>query len=49
MTEMADKKGKLKLTLEVEVNEELMDLAKEAMSKASSRLPDMMRRSGENK
>ncbi len=49
MAEMADKKGKLKLTLEVEVNEELMDLAKEAMSKASSKLPEMIRHSGENK
>lgn len=42
------KKGRLKLTVEVEVNEELMDVVKEAMSKASSRIPDMMRR-GENK
>jgi hypothetical protein len=33
MTEMADKKGKLKLTVEVEVNQELMDLAKDAMAK----------------
>ncbi|MCW3983946.1 MAG: hypothetical protein NWE96_08105 [Candidatus Bathyarchaeota archaeon] len=47
MTE--EKKGRLKLTLEVEVNEELMDVVKEAMSKASSRIPDMMRKSGENK
>lgn len=46
---MAEKKGHLKLTLEVEVNEELMDLAKEAISKASSRLPEMMRHSSENK
>ena len=46
MTE--EKKGRLKLTLEVEVNEELMDVVKEAMSKASSRIPDMMRK-GENK
>ncbi len=47
MTE--EKKGRLKLTVEVEVNEELMDVVKEAMSKASSRIPDMMRRGGENK
>jgi hypothetical protein len=46
MTE--EKKGRLKLTLEVEVNEELMDVDKEAMSKASSKIPDMMRKS-ENK
>jgi len=33
MTEMADKKGKLKVTIELEVNQELMDLAKDAMAK----------------
>ena len=37
MTEI-EKKGHMKLTVEVEVNEELMDVAKEAMSKMSSRL-----------
>lgn len=47
MTEMAEKKGKMKLTVEVEVNEELMDLAKDAMSKMSSKFPEMMRRGGE--
>ena len=41
MTEMADKKGNLKLTVEVEVNEELMDLAKETMSKMPMRIPEM--------
>jgi len=35
--------------IEVEVNDELMELAKEAMSKASSKLPEIMRHSGENK
>ncbi len=50
MTEIAEKKGRLKLTVEVEVNEELMDVVKDAMSKASSKLPEMMRRGGgENK
>ncbi|MGZ4850171.1 MAG: hypothetical protein ACXV2C_02185 [Candidatus Bathyarchaeia archaeon] len=49
MTEMADKKGRLKLTVEVEVNQELMDLAKETMSKMSMKIPDLMKRSGENK
>ena len=34
MTEMNDKKGKLKITVELEVNEELMDVVKDAMSKA---------------
>jgi hypothetical protein len=50
MTEMNEKKGKMKLTLEVEVNEELMAVVKDAMSKASTKLPEMMRRGGsENK
>ncbi len=50
MTEMAEKKGRLKLTVEIEVNEELMEVAKDAMSKMSSKIPDMMRRGGaENK
>ncbi len=50
MTEMTEKKGRLKLTVEVEVNEELMDVVKDAMSKASSKIPEMMRRGGgENK
>ncbi|MGE5556840.1 MAG: hypothetical protein ACM3UY_11380 [Methanocella sp.] len=46
MTEMTDKSGKMKLTVEVEVNEQLMDVVKEAMSKASSKLPEMMKRGG---
>ena len=49
MTEIADKKGRLKLTVEVEVNQELMDLAKETMSKMSMKIPDLMKRGGENK
>jgi ribosomal protein L16/L10AE len=49
MTEMSDKKGKMKITLELEVNEELMDVVKDAMSKASAKIPEMMRRGGENK
>ena len=49
MSEMTDKKGKLKVTVELEVNEELMDVVKDAMSKASSKIPEMMRRGGENK
>jgi hypothetical protein len=49
MTEMTDKKGKMKLTIELEVNEELMDVAKDAMSKASTKIPEMMRRGSENK
>ena len=50
MTEMNEKKGKMKLTVEVEVNEELMAVVKDAMSKASNKLPEMMRQGGsENK
>ena len=51
MTEMAEKKGRLKLTVEVEVNEELMDAVKEAMSKMPTKLQEMMRHGGgsENK
>jgi hypothetical protein len=49
MTEMPEKKGKLKITVEFEVNEELMELAKESMSKMSMKLPDMLRGHGEKK
>jgi len=48
MSEM-EKKGRLKLTVEVEVNEQLMDLAKETMSKMSSKIPEMMKRGGGEK
>jgi hypothetical protein len=43
-----DKKGRLKVTLEVEVNEELMAAMKEAMSKMHWKMPEMMKR-GEEK
>jgi len=50
MTEMMpDKKGKLKLTVEIEVNEELMDLAKEAMEKMPMRMQEMWKMHGEKK
>jgi hypothetical protein len=49
MTEMPGKKGKLKVTIEVEVNEELMDLAKDAMSKMPMRMQEMWRRHGGEK
>ena len=49
MTEMPEKKGKLKITVEFEVNEELMELAKESMSKMSLKLPEMMRGHTEKK
>jgi len=43
-----DKKGRLKVTLEVEVNEELMAAMKDAMSKMHWKMPEMMKR-GEEK
>jgi hypothetical protein len=49
MSDMAEKKGKMKVTVELEVNEELMSVVKDAMSKASTKIPEMMRRGGENK
>ena len=49
MTEMQEKKGKMKLTVEVEVNEELMSLAKEAMEKMPMRMQEMWKMHGEKK
>jgi hypothetical protein len=49
MTEMGEKKGKLKITLEVEVNDELMDLAKDAMSKMPMRMQEMWKGHGGEK
>lgn len=49
MTEMAEKKGKLKITVEFEVNQELMDLAKDAMSKMPMRMQEMWRGHGGEK
>jgi hypothetical protein len=43
MSEMPEKKGKLKLTIEVEVNAELMDLAKDAIEKMPMRMQEMWR------
>jgi hypothetical protein len=39
-----DKKGRLKVTLEVEINEQLMDTMKDAMSKMHWKMPEMMKR-----
>jgi hypothetical protein len=44
-----EKKGHFKVTIEVEVNEELMDLMKEAMSKMHWKMPEIMKRQGEEK
>jgi len=49
MTEMPEKKGKMKVTIEVEVNEEMMALAKEAMEKMPMRMQDMWKGHGEKK
>jgi hypothetical protein len=44
-----EKKGRMKVTLEVEINEALMDAMKEPMSKMHWKIPEMMRRQGEEK
>jgi hypothetical protein len=44
-----EKKGHVKITIEVEVNEPLMDAMKEAMTKFSSTLPEIMKRRREEK
>jgi hypothetical protein len=44
-----DKKGRLKVTIEVEVNEALMDAMKDAMSKMHWKMPEIMKRQGEEK
>jgi hypothetical protein len=49
MTETSEKKGKLKLIIEVEVNEEMMDLAKEALEKMPMRMQEMWRGHGGEK
>lgn len=49
MTEMAEKKGKLKVTVELEVNEQLMDLAKDAMAKMPMRMQEMWKGHGGEK
>ena len=47
MTETPEKTGKFKVTIEVEVNEDLMDLAKDAISKMP--MKDMWRGHGGEK
>jgi len=44
-----EKKGHFKVTIDVEVNEELMDLMKEAISKMHWKMPEIMKRQGEEK
>jgi hypothetical protein len=43
-----DKKGRMKVTFEMEINEQLMEAMKEAMSKMHWKMPEMMKR-GEEK
>jgi hypothetical protein len=42
-----NKSGKVKLTLEVEINEELMGVIKEGMSKMHWKMPEIMKRTEE--
>ena len=44
-----DKKGRLKVTFEVEVNEQLVDVIKEAVSNRNWKIPDIMKRQEEEK
>jgi hypothetical protein len=44
-----EKKGKMKVTLEVEINEELMNVMKEGISKMHWKLPEIMKRGEEEK
>ena len=47
---MEEKSGKLKVTLEVEINEELMGVVKEGMTNMSKmhwKMPEMMKREEE--
>jgi hypothetical protein len=42
-----EKKGRMKITFEVEINEELMEVMKDAMSKMHWKMPEMMMKRGE--
>ena len=44
-----EKKGRVKITLEVEINEELMGVMKEGISKMHWKIPEMMKRKEEEK
>jgi hypothetical protein len=44
-----EKKGRFKVTIEVEVNEELMGVMKEAISKMHWKILEMMKRGEEEK
>lgn len=42
-----EKKGRVKVTIEMEVNEALMDMMKEAMSKMQWKMPKVMKHHAE--
>jgi hypothetical protein len=44
-----EKKGHVKITIEVEINEPLMDAMKDAMTKMSSALPEIIKHRREEK
>ena len=44
-----EKKGHLKVTLDVEINEELMNVMKEGMSKMHWKMPEIMKHGEEEK
>jgi hypothetical protein len=48
MSEM-NKAGKMKVTFEVEVNEELMNVIKEGMTNMGKKIPEMMKANKEMK
>lgn len=49
MTEAAEKSGKLRICIEIEANEELLDLAKQAIDKMPQRMQEMWKMHGEKK
>jgi hypothetical protein len=44
-----DRKGKMKVTVEVEINEELMNIMKEGISKIHWKIPEMIKRGEDDK
>jgi hypothetical protein len=50
MTErIPEKTGRMRVTVDLEVNDELMDVFKDTLSKASTQLPELLRRSNTEK
>ena len=44
-----EKKGRMKMTIELEINEGLMETIKEGMTKMHWKMPEMMKRGEESK